>query len=128
MMILENALIISLFCCGLRAVSSKNLILEFVRMPYLWATDMVNKTKHGNSARTRHHFKYKAIYWILKALTGCVVCMSGIYTGLMDLCYYELSKWTILTIFTVACMNAIIYGIYELITAMIEYYTKTSCK
>jgi len=101
--ILEKALIISLFCVGLRIISSEGMILYFIRKPYEKGSKLTKA--------------------ILKPIIGCVTCMSGIYTIIIELSYYSISKWTILTIFIVAAFNSIIYALYELISTMIKHYT-----
>lgn len=141
MEILEKALIISLFCVGLRIISRKGMILYFLRMPYesikkeIKFIRKLNKQKKwltqeenlfSGLLKICYVLNMAIIRFILKASIGCVTCMSGTYTIILELSYYSLSKWTVLTIFIVACLNSIIYGIYELIISMIKHYTKTS--
>jgi len=91
--ILEKTLIISLFCVGLRVISSEGMILYFIRKPYEKGSKLTKA--------------------ILKPIIGCVTCFAGIWTIIIELSYYSLSKYTILTIFMVACLNSIIYALYE---------------
>jgi len=59
----------------------------------------------------------------LKVFIGCIVCMAS-YTWLIDYLYYTVDKWTILTVFIVACLNPIIYTLYLIIEAYYKKLTK----
>ena len=100
MELLIKSLTISLFCVGLRIVSSPGMILYFLRMPYEWA-------QKNN----------KALTWILKAVIGCGTCMASVWTIAISFVYYNtLELETIVIIFVVAALNSVIYGIFEKLT------------
>lgn len=131
MELLEKALIISLYCVGLRIISSKGMILYFLRKPYEWintrrdAAEMFKDEKDWKAGKIETLF-YEVGTYVLKPLIGCVVCMGSFWTIIIELTYFNLSLSTLLLIFIVCAMNGIIYGMYELISAMIKHYTKTS--
>lgn len=127
MELIKECLTISFFCVGLRIVSGKGMILYFIRKPY----ERLDRFKKIMSKRSQLLYKIywnkagvilsirkvqrmNIFYWILKALVGCVTCMGGIWTLVIDPLYFQkLDKWTFLTIFIVCCMNTIIYNINE---------------
>lgn len=141
MELLEKALIISLFCVGLRIVSSKGMILSWLRFPYesinkeIKFIRKLNKQKKwltqeenlfSGLLKICYVLNMAIIRVILKAVIGCVVCMGSFWTIIIELTYFKLSLSTLLLIFIVCAMNGIIYAMYELISAMINYYTKKS--
>ena len=112
MEILIKSLIISLFCVGLRIVSSKGMILWFLRAPYEVLVVWKNRSEYLLNSK----FLHSALIYILKPIIGCCTCMASVYTILIELMYYDLSKWTIITIFIVAAMNSIGYAVYDKLT------------
>ncbi len=138
--ILTKSILISLAIVGLRIVSSKGMILHFLRMPYEWVLkelDLIeNNDDYSNDSDSLGTLIGKLSYGLmllimklpLKAIIGCVTCMSGLYTVLIDYAYFKLSWHTLLTVFIVACLNSIIFALYELISAMIKHYTNDTCK
>ena len=102
MEILIKALIISLFCVGLRITSDDGMILSFIRMPYVWL-----ESKELN-------FWGKLAHYLLKPIIGCITCMASVWSITIDYYYFHyFNKWTILLIFVVACLNTMIYRLYE---------------
>lgn len=94
MEILIKSIVISLSICGLRIVSSKGMILYFLRKPFENTTGWKN--------------------YLAKPFILCVTCMSSIWTIAIDYFYYgNMDKWTILTIFVVSALNAVIYATYK---------------
>ena len=99
LVILFKSLVISLFCVGLRMVTDDGMILEAIRKPYVWLRE-----KELN-------IWGEIILYLLTPIIGCVVCMSSVWTLLIDYYYFNcFGKWTILTIFVVASLNALIYS------------------
>ena len=125
MEILTKCLIISFACLGLRIASSKGQLLYFLRIPYEWVKNKVEingdhiitlpisiKSTHKFLLKRRIGLKF--MEYPLKGVIGCITCMSGIYTILIDYLYYNnLDRNTILCIFIVAFMNTIIFQVYE---------------
>lgn len=123
MELLFKSLIISLACVGLRLVSDKGMILYFLRWPYDWLHDAKKEAERFNKEYpststtyligSRDIVMYDILMYILKPIIGCVTCMASVYTVIMEIAYYELSLWTIPTIFIVATMNSIIFSTYN---------------
>lgn len=100
MEILIKSLVISLFCVGLRIISSPGMLLYFLRQPYEWAQNKTNILKH-----------------LLKPVIGCGTCMASVWTIAIELTYYnELSLKTFIIMFIVAALNSILYAYYEKLT------------
>mgnify|MGYP007059577415 CR=1 FL=1 len=100
MELIIKSFIISLAIVELRIFSSPGMILFFLRMPYDYFND-----------------RSKVITYLLKPVIGCTTCMASVWTLVIDAFYFErLNKWTILTIFIVACLNSIIMALYERIS------------
>ena len=100
--ILLKALIISLFCVGLRIISSPGMIFYFLRQPYEW------------SQRHSQLLKY-----ILKPVIGCGTCMASVWTIAIEIGYYNntFSVQSVIIAFIVAALNSLIYAYYEKISA-----------
>lgn len=100
--ILIKALIISLFCVGLRIISSPGMIFYFLRMPYEW------------SQRHSQLLKY-----LLKPVIGCGTCMASVWTIVIEFGYYNstFNIELIIIAFIVAALNSIIYAYFEKLTA-----------
>ena len=137
MEILIRSLEISLAICGLRIVSSKGMILYFLRMPYEWLQNELKVSKNylkevrGINTEdfknkepmtyTLDQIKYqkKCIKilnvktYLLKPIIGCTTCMASVWTIVIEYSYFDLTKWSILTIFMVACLNSIFYALFE---------------
>ena len=94
--ILLKSILISLAIVGLRIVSSPGMILYILRMPYEWA-------QKNNPYLT----------YLLKPIIGCTTCMASVWTIIIELVYFDLSLWTLITTFIVACMNSIFYELYD---------------
>jgi len=115
MELIEKAIIISSACIGLRIATSPGMVLHFLRMPY----EHIVKAKQDwkemeDSISLGVRIRIDAMIWTLKPLIACVTCTAGLYTILAEIYYYDgLNKWTILTIFIVACFNSIGYALYE---------------
>ena len=100
--ILIKALIISLFCVGLRIISSPGMIFYFLRMPYEWSQTHSQLLKY-----------------ILKPVIGCGTCMASVWTIAIEIGYYN-STFTVQSViiaFIVAALNSLIYAYYEKISA-----------
>lgn len=110
--IIIKSVIISLAIVGLRVVSSRGMILYFLRMPYEWLVENEVKEDWCNSITITNKL-YTLLIYLLKPIIGCCVCMASVYTIAIDYYYYDLSKWTVLTIFMVATLNSIIFALYE---------------
>ena len=94
MEIIVKSLIISLAIVGLRIVSSKGMVLHFLRMPF---EDLTGWKQY-----------------IMKPLILCGVCMSSVYTFIISHFFLGgITKYTFLSVFIVAGLVAIIYSIYE---------------
>jgi len=100
--ILLKALLISLFCVGLRIISSPGMIFYFLRMPYEW------------SQRHSQLLKY-----ILKPVIGCGTCMASVWTIVIELGYYNntFNAELIIIAFMVAALNSLIYAYFEKLSA-----------
>jgi coenzyme F420-reducing hydrogenase gamma subunit len=99
--ILIKALIISLFCVGLRIISSPGMIFYFLRQPYEWAQRHCNILKH-----------------LLKPVIGCGTCMASVWTIAIELGYYNgtFNAELVIIAFIVAALNSLIYAYFEKIT------------
>ena len=120
--LIEQSIIISLAIVGLRIVSSKGMILHFLRMPYEWLLGMYDfwEEEYQNTDDDevedycrKHMIKFKVPIYILKPIIGCTTCMASVYTILISYLYFEVTTWTVLQIFIVACLNSIIMAYYE---------------
>jgi len=116
--LITKSIIISLAICGLRMVSSKGMILEFLRMPYEWLLCEVEEISkfnklHSIDSTLLETWKYKILIYILKPLIGCTTCMASVWTLIIEYSYFKLSWWSVITVFIVACMNSIIFALYE---------------
>jgi len=97
MEILIKAIIISLFCVGLRIISSPGMLLFFLRMPYDWAKD-----------------RSKVLHYLLKPVIGCGTCMASVWTIAIELGYYgAFTLQSVIIAFVVAALNSIIHAYYE---------------
>lgn len=101
MELITKSILISLAIVGLRIISSKGMILYFLRMPYEWLRDKAERTIIN-----------KVLWYLLIPTIGCVVCMSSVYTIVINYYYFTVDKWILINIFVVCCLNAIIYGFY----------------
>lgn len=113
---IERAIIISLAIVGLRVVSSKGMILYFLRMPYEYcisALDFYDAIYDCNHKARIKKIQFKTLIYILKPIIGCCTCMASVYTITIDYYYFELTEWTVLSIFMVATLNSIIFSLYE---------------
>lgn len=116
--LLLQSTIISLFCVGLRIVSSKGMILFFLRMPYEWLQNkpinLVGKydTTYEKRIRKKNLF-YRTLIYLLKPVIGCTTCMASFWTLVISHFYFSINQWTLLIIFVVACLNSIIMAIFE---------------
>ena len=110
--ILIKSLIVSLFCVGLRMVSSKEMILHFLRVPYEWVKSIKNPNKLN-----------KLLVYLMKPIIGCVTCMSSVWSLVISHFYFGgINKWTILIIFVSSCLNTLIYTVFE----KVDNYGKAS--
>ena len=91
--LLEQSLIISLAIVGLRMVSSKGMILYFLREPFENLTGWKQ--------------------YVMKPFILCTTCMASVWTIAISYSYYSISRYTIIQIFIVACLNSIIFAYYE---------------
>ena len=100
--ILLKALIISLFCVGLRIISSPGMIFYFLRMPYEWSQTHSQLLKY-----------------ILKPVIGCGTCMASVWTIAIEIGYYNntFTVQSVIIAFIVASLNSIIYAYFEKLTA-----------
>jgi len=124
--ILIKSLIISLACTGLRISSDKGMILYFLRWPYEYLQQCKKDSDHACTTypstsatyliSSRDRVMYQFLIYILKPLIGCITCMASVYTIVMELTFWNLSWWTIPTIFIVATMNSIIFSTYNKLT------------
>ena len=124
--IIIKAIVISLAIVGLRIVSSKGMILHILRMPYEYLQNELNMNiaflsslkyseatiKYINEQKRIIVYHKIAIY-LLKPIIGCTTCMASFYTIIIEYSYFDLSKWSILTIFMVATINSILFSLYE---------------
>lgn len=129
--LLFKTLIISLVCVGFRMVISKGKILAYFRKPYDWLESTVKSYNEISFSflRTPHQIIYCLSVlglYILTPIIGCVVCFGSFWTVIIELTYFKLSLSTLLLIFMVCALNGIIYALYELISAMIKFYSKDS--
>lgn len=100
MEILIKAIIISLFCVGLRIITGKGMILFFLRMPYEWAVD-----------------RSKILTYALKPIIGCCTCFASFWTIAIELGYYNtLTLQSVIIAFVVAALNSVIHAYYEKLT------------
>lgn len=108
---IEQIVIISLFCCGLKASTSHGYLLHFVKRGLVallggtitWRPDFIEeevKLKWGND--------------IYKPILGCVTCMASVWGVII---YSLLNDYTIASIYTLpmiilACsaLNTLIWG------------------
>ncbi len=100
--IIINSLMISLFCVGLRIVSDEDMILSFLRTPYVWLQSNTT-TKWGDAA-----------IYILKPIIGCVTCMASVWSVVIS--YYFLGgvdKYTILVVFIAAYFNTLLFNLFK---------------
>lgn len=93
MELLVKSLIISLFCVGLRIITSKGMIGYPLRKPFENLTGWKQ--------------------YIMKPFILCVTCYASVWTIIIEYSYFKLSWWTLLIIFIVACLNSIIMALYE---------------
>lgn len=119
MEILIKSLIISLFCVGLRIISSPGMLLYFLRMPFdyyknygVWAKhfeinedfELPNKIKN----------RYNLATYLLKPIIGCGTCMASVWTVAIELGYYNtFTIQSVIIAFVVAALNSIIHAYYE---------------
>jgi len=122
MEILIKALIISLFCVGLRIISGPGMLLYFLRMPYeyyknygVWAKhfEMNESFELPQSAIRR----YNLASYLLKPIIGCGTCMASVWTIVIELGYYNtFTIQSVIIAFVVAALNSIIHAYYEKLT------------
>jgi len=125
---MKTIIFISLFCIGLRIVSSKGMILYFLRKPYDFVCKEINEIKRiynlidnkDSKPLLAEHVKmeiryYSILQYILKPIIGCVTCMASFWTIVWGF-YYQ---FTIVEFFMVAlpvaALNAVGFAVYELI-------------
>ena len=133
--LLLKSLTISLFCVGLRIVSSKGMVLYFIRWPYdkfkeLLAEEVklkedflyhlkagngnVEDLKKGIRAASYAIGFERCLIYLLKPVIACSTCMASLWTILLDYFYFNaLGKSTIIIIFVCACLNSIIHAVYD---------------
>ena len=112
--IIEISVIISFAIVGLRIVSSKGMILHFLRMPYEWLQNPpINRDEYGTMKCYKLEKYFPLFIYILKPILGCCTCMSSVWTVVISYFFFELSQWTILLIFMVAFLNSIFMALYE---------------
>lgn len=88
-----QALEISLFCVGLRLVTDRGMILDFLREPYL---------SGGTVTQI-----------LLKPVFGCIVCMASVWTMVLYPLLNGLEWKLIPTMFIVALFNGLIWNLYN---------------
>ena len=124
--IIQQSIIISFAIVGLRIVSSKGMVLHFLRFPYdvitnrlkneRFSFDMQSTNDRGLEVRAiilKRIKKYNILIHLLKPIIGCCTCMASFYTIVISHYYFELSQWTILQIFIVAFLNSILFATYN---------------
>jgi hypothetical protein len=84
---------ISLFCVGLRIITSKGMIGYPLRKPFENLTGWKQ--------------------YIMKPFILCVTCYASVYTVLIEYTFYSISEYVILLVFMVAALNSIIFALYS---------------
>ena len=134
---IEQIIIISLFCCGLFVTGEPDMIFHSVKE---WirakATYVTHETRvvSGDSGSTEY-FQYPTIQkerWWFAPLWGCVLCMASIWGTIgfillnyqwfdLDLLDLILTRWFI-TVFAVCITNGIIWNVYGLVGNLLQYW------
>jgi hypothetical protein len=103
MEIIEQSIVISLFCVGLRIASDEGMILEFIRKPYVFLTEQDAPT-----------LLTKVLINVLKPVIGCITCMASVWSLVISYCFYRVDYSIIVVIFMSAALNTLLYKIYDL--------------
>ena len=79
--ILIKSLTVSLFCVGLRIVSSEGMILHFLRKPYEYLENLKNE---DDISELGNFYMY-----LMKPIIGCTTCMASVWSVVIDYYYFN---------------------------------------
>lgn len=96
--IIFTSVVISMFCVGLRIISSPGMIFYFLRSPY-------EKTSS------------KLFKFIFKPIIGCVTCMGSVHSIWIFIAMHGASWELIVCAISSAGLNAITFSHYERISS-----------
>lgn len=133
---IEQIIIISLFCCGVFVTGEPDMIFHSVKEKIRrWASYNDHETRvtagYGGSMQYINH-PISLERWWFQPVWGCVLCMASLWgtIGFIALNYkwFDLDSWDIIltrwiiTVFAVCITNGIIWNLYGLLGNLLEYW------
>lgn len=133
---IEQIIIISLFCCGLFVTGEPDMIFHWLKervkrwLSYNEKEPRIAEGKGGSNIFINHPVtRVRAIF---QPIWGCVLCMASLWGTigfiLLNYQWFDLNLWDviltrwIITIFAVCITNGIIWNVYGLLGNLLEYW------